>query len=395
MRDKYDVVVIGAGAIGTSVAYHLCQAGYTTALLDRQDIASGSSSHCDAVALICDKLPGIDTKMGQESINYFGELARKFKYDFEYVPKGCLYVCETEPEFIAASKYCEQQNADGYPLRMVRRDELCAMEPHIAEDLYGALYTPPSGSIAVSPYKLCFAFVYEAEKMGLDTYTYCDIREIRLDKKSNAVRQVVTNYGTFNTDRVVNCAGAWAPFVGRLTGLNIPIEPRKGTNLVSEQTERLCNNKILEYGYMMSKFDSINFRRNVSPLVEEQNIAFNLEYTESYNLLIGGNRLFDGYDTRTQIETVKAICERAIRFYPELRDIKCIRAYSGVRPFVVDHLPIVSDVDSIPGYYIAAGHEGDGICFSPITGKFMEQIISHKPTDFDISKLDFARFSKS
>ena len=61
---------------------------------------------------------------------------------------------------------------------------------------------------------------------------------------------------------------------------------------------------------------------------------------------------------------------------------------------MVDHLPIVSDVDSIPGYYIAAGHEGDGICFSPITGRFMEQIVSGKSTDFDISKLDFARFAK-
>ena len=191
----------------------------------------------------------------------------------------------------------------------------------------------------------------------------------------------------------MNCAGAWAPFVGRLTGLKIPIEPRKGTNLVSEQTPRLCNHKILEYGYMMSKFDSIHFKRKVSPLVEEQNIAFNLEYTNSNNLLVGGNRLFRDYDIRSEVETMKAICERALRFYPELADIKCIRTYSGVRPFVTDHLPIVSDVDSIPGYYIAAGHEGDGICFSPITGKFMMQIITGQKTDFDISKLDFSRFS--
>ncbi len=393
MSKDFDVVVIGAGAIGTSVAYHLCEAGYHTALLERGDIASGSSSHCDAVALICDKLPGIDTKMGQASIDYFGELAAKFEYDFEYDPKGCLYICETEPEFEAASEYCKKQNADGYKLRMVDQAELCQMEPHIAKDLRGALYTPPSGSIAVSPYKLCFAFVHEAAKLGLETYTYCDITKINLHPKTNAVESLETNYGTIRTKRIVNCAGAWAPFVGKLTGLNIPIEPRKGTNLVSEQTERLCFHKILEYGYMMSKFDSINFKRNVSPLVEEQNIAFNLEYTPSNNLLVGGNRLFRSYDIRSEVETLKAICERAMRFYPELADIKCIRAYSGVRPFVVDHLPIVSDVDSIPGYYIAAGHEGDGICFSPITGRFMTQIISSKETDFDISKLDFARFA--
>ena len=394
MTNQFDAVVIGAGAIGTSVAYHLCLKGLKTAIIDKGDIAHGSSSHCDAVGLICDKLPGIDTKMGQASIDYYEELDQQFDFDFEFERKGCLYVCETQPEFEAASEYMEKQRADGYPLRLVDGKELSMMEPHIATDLAGALYTPPSGCIAVSPYKVCFAFVEEGKKLGLETFTYCNISKINLHPATNAVESLETNYGTIKTKRIINCAGAWAPEIGILTGLTIPIEPRKGTNLVSEQTEKLCNNKILEYGYMMSKFDSINFKRNVSKLVEEQNIAFNLEYTRANNLLVGGNRLFRGYDIRSEIETMKAICERAMRFYPELADIKCIRTYSGVRPFVVDHLPIVSDVDSIPGYYIAAGHEGDGICFSPFTGKQMEQIVMGEETDFDLSRLDFARFAK-
>lgn len=390
---EYDAIVIGAGAIGTSVAYHLCLKGLKTALMDIGDIASGSSSHCDAVGLICDKLPGIDTKMGQESINYYEELAERFDYDFEFERKGCLYVCETETEMKAATEYMEKQRADGYPLRMVDGKELSEMEPHIAKDLAGALYTPPSGCIAVSPYKVCFAFVEEGKKLGLDTYTYCTVSRILLNPKTNAVEGLETNYGTLKTKRVVNCAGAWAPDIGRLAGVTIPIEPRKGTNLVSEQTGRLCNNKILEYGYMMSKFDSIHFKRKVSPLVEEQNIAFNIEYTKANNLLVGGNRLFRGFDIRSEVETMKAICERALRFYPELADINCIRTYSGVRPFVIDHLPIVSDVDSVPGFYIAAGHEGDGICFSPFTGKQMAQIMMGEETDFDLSRLDFSRFA--
>jgi len=392
---KFDIVVIGAGAIGTSVAYHLALKGFKTALIEKGDIAHGSSSHCDAVSLICDKLPGIDTAMGQASIDYYGELNQKFNYDFEYDPKGCLYVCETEPEFEAASEYMEKQRADGYDLRMVRREELCKMEPHIADDLAGALYTPPSGAIAVSPYKVCFAFVEEGKKLGLEVFTYTNIKKINLDEKTNAVVSIDTDTeGTIMTKRIVNCGGAWAPEIGKLTGLEIPISPRKGTNLVSEQTERLCNHKILEYGYMMSKFDSIHFKRKVSPLVERQNIAFNLEYTKANNLLVGGNRLFRGFDVRSEIETLKAICERAIRFYPELENIKCIRTYAGVRPFVIDHLPIVSDVDKIPGYYIAAGHEGDGICFSPFTGKQVAQMVSGESTDFDLSRLDYARFQK-
>jgi len=394
MMKNYDAIVIGAGAIGTSVAYHLCLKGLKTALIEKGDIAHGSSSHCDAVGLICDKLPGIDTAMGQASIDYYGELAQKFDFDFEYDPKGCLYVCETQPEFEAASEYMEKQRADGYALRMVDNKELCKMEPHIAADLAGALYTPPSGAIAVNPYKVCFAFVEEAKKLGLDVYTYRNITKINLDEKTNSVVSIETDKdGVIQTKRIINCAGAWAPEIGKLNGIHIPISPRKGTNLVSEQTEKLCNHKLLEYAYMMSKFDSINFKRKVSPLVEKQNIAFNLEYTKANNLLVGGNRLFRGFDIRTEIETLKAICERAIRFFPELENIKCIRAYSGLRPFVVDHLPIVSDVDGIPGYYIAAGHEGDGICFSPFTGKQVAQIVMGESTDFDISRLDFARFA--
>ncbi len=391
---EFDVIVIGAGAIGTSVAYHLAKKGLKTAILDKGDIAHGSSSHCDAVGLICDKLPGIDTLMGQASIDYYAELAETFTYNFEHDPKGCLYVCETDMEMDAARDYVEKQQADGYPMRMIDNKELCELEPYIAKDLKGGIYTPPSGSVAVSPYKVCFAFVEEGKKYGLESYTYCNIERILLNKESNAVEGIETNLGTFHTKKIINCAGAWAPEIGKLVGIEIPIEPRKGMNLVSEKTERICSHKILEYGYMMSKFDSINFKRNVSPLVEEFNVAFNIEYTTANNVLIGGYRGFRGFDIRSEIEAMKAISERALRFFPCIKDLNVIRSYAGVRPFVVDHLPIVSDVDSVPGFYIAAGHEGDGICFSPITGKLMSQIVTGEPTDFDISRLDFARFQK-
>ncbi len=391
---EFDVVVIGAGAIGTSVAYHLAKKGLKTAILDKGDIAHGSSSHCDAVGLICDKLPGIDTMMGQASIDYYAELAEEFEYDFEHDPKGCLYVCETDMEMDAARDYVEKQQADGYPMRMIDNAELCELEPFIAKDLKGGIYTPSSGSVAVSPYKVCFAFVEEGKKYGLESFTYCDIESITLNKETNAVEGLETNLGTFKTSKVINCAGAWAPEIGKLVDIEIPIEPRKGMNLVSEKTERICSHKILEYGYMMSKFDSINFKRNVSQLVEDFNVAFNIEYTTANNVLIGGYRGFRGFDIRSEIEAMKAISERALRFFPCIADINVIRSYAGVRPFVTDHLPIVSDVDSVPGFYIAAGHEGDGICFSPITGKLMTQIVVGEPTDFDISRLDYARFCK-
>lgn len=389
MNPVYDITVIGAGAIGTSVAYHLCEKGFKVALIDRGDIAHGSSSHCDAAALICDKQPGLDTRMGATSIAHYAELAKKFEYDFEFDRKGCLYVCETDAEYEAAGKYAAQQAADGYDMSMVDGKTLSEMEPFLAEDMVGGIWTP--GDITMSPYKVCFAFVSEAAKLGLKKYTYCTISAIT---PMEAGFRISTDGGELTTGKIVNCGGVWAPEIGALNGLSIPIQPRKGMNLVSEKCEKISFHKVLEFGYMMSKFDDINFRRNVSPIVEEYNVAFNIEYTHANNVLIGGYRGFRGLDIRSEVEAMKAIAERALRFYPVLRDISCIRSYAGVRPFVQDHLPIVSAVDELPGYYIAAGHEGDGICLSPITGKLMAQMIAGEPTDFDISRLRFSRFSK-
>jgi len=386
---KFDVTVIGAGAIGTSVAYHLCEKGLKVALIDRGDIASGSSSHCDAVALICDKSPGLDTQMGDASIRHYKELAEKFSYDFEFDQKGCLYVCETESEYEAAAKYAAQQAGDGYDMSMVDGKILSEMEPFMAKDLIGGIWTP--GDAAMSPYKVCFAFTAEAKKLGLKVFSYTHIYGIIQDEKGH-VTGVDTDQGVIETDRVVNCGGVWAPDIGSMVGIEIPIQPRKGMNLISEQMERICWHKILEFGYMMSKFDDINFKRNVSPLVEEYNVAFNIEYTHANNILLGGYRGFRGFDIRSELEAMKAIAERGLRFFPCLENVNCIRSYAGVRPFVKDHLPIVSHVDEVPGYYIAAGHEGDGICLSPITGKLMAQLITGEGVDFDISKLRFSRF---
>jgi len=179
-----------------------------------------------------------------------------------------------------------------------------------------------------------------------------------------------------------------------MVGIDIPIKPRKGVILISEKTFKIVNQKVHEFGYMLSKFEDINFKRNVSERVEKHNVAFNIEPTEADNFLLGGHREFKGFDITTEIEVMQAIAERGIRFFPIIKEINCIRAYAGVRPYCEDHLPIVSEVDEVPGYYIAAGHEGDGISLSGITGRMMAQIIAGEKTDFNIDKLNFSRYKE-
>ena len=143
----------------------------------------------------------------------------------------------------------------------------------------------------------------------------------------------------------------------------------------------------------MAKFQTDGYKRPVSEAIERNGVAFVFEPTASNNFLIGSSRRFAGEDISSDIEVMQAIAERAIRFFPIIADIKVIRAYTGVRPFTPDHMPIVS-ATPVPGFYIAAGHEGDGIGLSPITGKMIADMIAGNELIMDISPLRYSRFTE-
>jgi sarcosine oxidase subunit beta len=98
-------------------------------------------------------------------------------------------------------------------------------------------------------------------------------------------------------------------------------------------------------------------------------------------------------DTTCDPAVLKAMAQRAIRFFPVLKDIKIIRTYAGLRPYTPDHMPIISNT-RIPGFYIATGHEGNGIGLSLITGKLIMQMICRLKPDISVEPLRFDRFNE-
>src|SRR5699024_12463708 len=105
-------------------------------------------------------------------------------------------------------------------------------------------------------------------------------------------------------------------------------------------------------------------------------VATVMEPTESQNFLLGSSRQFVGYDSSIDIQVVQTIAKRALRFFPKMDDFKIIRSYTCFGLFTEDHLPIVSEVEEVPGFYIAVGHAGDGISLSTVTRKLIEEIIN-------------------
>lgn len=385
----YDVAVIGAGVIGTSCAYHLVKKGLSVALVDRNNVARGTSSHCDAVALIVDKQPGVDAAMGYASIQCFLELQNELDSDFELHQRGCLYACDTEQEMEVAAQYARDMQADGYNVNALSPKELLEHEPFLAKDLIGGLFSDID--LGLNPYKLCFAFVDTVLGKGLDLYTYTNVTGVRLDGEKR-VQGVDTDKGFIPCGKVVNACGVWSPEIGRMAGLEIPVEPRKGVILVSAPSFKFCNQKVQEFGYMISKFSNHECKRD--PELEKYEVSFVIEPTDANNVLIGSSRNFAGYDISTEMEIIHVIAKRAIRFYPILKDLNCIRTYAGLRPFLADHLPLITQVDEVPGYYIATGHEGDGISMAPTTGRLISELIAGEEPYLDLTPFSFNRYKR-
>ena len=385
----YDVAVIGAGVIGTSCAYHLVKKGLSVALVDRNNVARGTSSHCDAVALIVDKQPGVDAAMGYASIQRFLELQNELDSDFELHQRGCLYACDTEQEMEVAAQYARDMQADGYNVNDLSPKELLEHEPFLAKDLIGGLFSDID--LGLNPYKLCFAFVDTVLGKGLDLYTYTNVTGVRLDGEKR-VQGVDTDKGFIPCGKVVNACGVWSPEIGRMAGLEIPVEPRKGVILVSAPSFKFCNQKVQEFGYMISKFSNHECKRD--PELEKYEVSFVIEPTDANNVLIGSSRNFAGYDISTEMEIIHVIAKRAIRFYPILKDLNCIRTYAGLRPFLADHLPLITQVDEVPGYYIATGHEGDGISMAPTTGRLISELIAGEEPYLDLTPFSFNRYKR-
>ncbi len=387
-RTSADVVVIGGGVIGTAVTYFLARNHVDVRLVDKGAIAGGTSGRCEGNVLLIDKMPGFDCQLAKLSQNLFPEISEELDYPIEWIQKGSLLAIENEAEMQIAIDFCQKLAGEGVPVRILDRHEVHDDAPRLADDVVGGMECDCDGLL--NPIALAQGLAHGAKKAGAKIQNSSPVVDIGLDQ-NNRIEKVVTEKGEILTRQVVNAAGIWAPEIGKYVGLEIPIIPRQGQLLVAERTFPVARRKVMEFGYMMTKFESNGYKRDVTPEMEAYGVALVFEPTQAGNFLIGSSRRFVGMDTACHIDVLRAIAKRAIRFFPVIKQIKFIRSYAGLRPYTPDHLPIISTTD-IPGFYVAAGHEGDGISLSLITGKLIAQMICKEPLAISVDSLKLSRF---
>ena len=382
-----DIVVIGGGIIGAAIAYYGAKAGLEITVLEKNELASGTSSRCDGNILAIDKDPGFDSQMSLKSQQLVHELSKELEQPFEYRNPGSILVCENDEEMEAAHKWVQQQKGAGLDFRMLDRSDLKNESKYFADDLYGGLECKTDST--VNPYMFTFSMFHRAQELGAMVHIRTEVTNVA--KNPSGQFAIETTNGKFTANKVVNACGVWAPFIGEMLEVTIPIKPRKGQLIVASRQQPIGLRKVMEFGYLISKFGGI---RQVDTITEKYGVALVFEPTESQNFLIGSSREFSGFNTTVNHEVTKYIARRAVRFYPKIADMTVIRTYAGLRPWTEDHLPIVSHVEEVPGFYIAAGHEGDGISLAAVTGKLIEEMLSEKQTCIPVQPLRHDRFKE-
>ena len=376
-----DVVVIGGGIIGTAIAYFLSCQKINVILLEKSGIASGSSGACDGGVVMQSKKPGVHLKLALESRALLNQMQDHLPVPIEYEKSGGLIVMETEDEKTAMKQFVEAQRQTGLDVELLDHKQVRTLAPHLSEHLIGATYSPRDSKI--NPIALTFGFAMGAKQMCSEIITGTAVLDIEVEGRQ--ISAVVTTAGKIDTHTVVNATGVYASEIGRMLGIEIPIKPRRGQLLVTEARPGFLRPWLGSANYIAAKFNP--------QLAKEGAGGVSIDQTQNGNILIGSTREFVGYDKRTTMEGLHQIASRAVRILPDLKHTHLIRAFAGLRPYTPDGLPILGKVEEIKGLIMAAGHEGDGIALSAITGKLISELVIAGKTDVVLDSFNLKRFS--
>jgi len=375
------VVVVGGGIMGSSILYHLSKRKIQAVLLEKGELISGTSGACDGLIFLQSKKPGPHLRLAQEGAKRFSNLKDELHFGIEYRNNGGMIVIENDHELKVMERFVAEQRRIGLDISLLDVDQAREKEPSLSEKIFGSTFSPLDGQ--VNPLLLTHAFIRSAKKLGALVSTENEVTGIAL--KSHHVRSVKTARGEIETTTIVNAAGAHAPEIGKLVHLDIPIKPRRGQLLVTEPMPPVLIRGVLSAKYIAAKFDPA--------LAETEGEGISIDQTSSGNFLLGSTREFVGFDTQTTHQAIMNIATQAMHIIPQLKDTHIIRAFAGLRPYTPDGLPILGNVDGVEGFIVAAGHEGDGIALSPVTGDIIAELIDNGSTHIPIDEFRLERFN--
>jgi glycine/D-amino acid oxidase-like deaminating enzyme len=349
-----EVVVVGAGAVGTSVAYHLAKRGRRVTVVDRGGIGAGTSAATFALIWVHSKEPVHYMELSLRSAKMFPSLVHELNADVHFDQPGGITLCMSDDDVAKGHAMVARQSAS--PLfggRVIDAAETHRLQPGLSREVVGAVYSPDDGHIDSIRYVTALARA--ARRLGVEFLTYTEVTGI--ERADRAVRGVLTNHGRIAAAHVVNAAGPHAASIAKMVGIDLAVHPVRGQVLVTLPMPRTL------------RMPMSGVRQNPTG-----------------HFFLGFTREDAGYDSRVTTAGIRSIVRSAVRRVPIVGEARLLRAFAGIRSMPADGLPCLGPVPGVPGFYVAVSHSG--ITLSPLHGRVITDLICDGRTEIPIAPYD-------
>ena len=376
-----EVVVIGGGITGCSTAYHLAKNGINdVVLIEKDKLTSGSTWHAAGAVGQLRSSANITRLLGY-SVDLYGRLEAETGQPSGWVRNGSLRLACTPERMVEIERVATTARSFGLAFDMISPQEAQKIVPQLdIADVIGAAWVESDG--IANPTDITMALAKGARMHGVRIIEDTNITAIH--QKGGRITGVSTSRGNITCEKVVNCAGIWAPEIGKMAGVNVPLQPSHHQYLVTEKIEGLP--------------------RFAPTLRDPDNLTYFKE--EVGGLAIGGyefdpipfmeNPIPDSHAFRLMPENTdhfEPIFEAAMKRFPVLENIGIKNWFNGIESFTEDGMFILGEAAEVAGFYVGAGFNAFGIAAGGGAGRALaEWIIAGEPP-FDLWSADLRRFS--
>lgn len=371
-----EVVIIGGGIVGSSIAYHLTAAGCKDVLVIERETAQGKGSTGKSMGGVRAQFSTpVNILMSLYSISFYASFEERLGHPAGYRPQGYLF-CATSTNHLAylRTNYEKQVALGLKDVRLIKADEIRTMFPQLrGDDIVGGSFCATDGF--VDPYSAMIGLMTWASDHGAKLWKNTPVSGIQRD--AQGICGVETARGTVATRKLVNCAGAWAAGIAKMADIDLPVQPLRRMLVPTEPFDQFPHS---------------------APMIIDMSNGFHFR-PEGLGFLLAWNDPEEttGYNTDFDPAFIEKILTRAADRVPVFENLAVNpkRAWAGLYEMTPDHHPILGPVPGLPGFFLANGFSGHGVMHAPATGKILSDLILTEKTDLiDAKLLDMSRFAE-
>jgi sarcosine oxidase subunit beta len=364
MPNHYDVIIVGAGSVGTPAAWSLAQAGVRTLVIDGRASAGQGSNKAAIGGIRATHSDPAKIRLCLRSIEIFSTWQERHGDDIEWVKGGYAFVAYHEREEKIVKDLLAIQKPYGLNIDWLDRDDLLKVIPDLNPNgLIGGTFSPDDGN--VSPLLSLHAFYAHARRLGAEFRFNEAVTS--MDVAGGRVRGVKTDKGEYGADVVINAAGAWAAPQAKLVGVDVPVRPDSHEAAITEAVARFLNPMVVD----------------IRPVAGSANYYFYQHATGQIVFCITPSPSIWGEDCRETSEFLPMVARRMVDVMPRLKNIRVRRTWRGLYPMTPDGFPIVGWAKEAEGYLLAVGMCGQGLMLGPGLGELLTRMVKNNLAESD------------